>query len=933
MRVGTVRPAGRQVVEQVARLVRLVHGEAVADCLRPQIETAGYADAVRQAPVDREDETVPDPRLVAELVGDGHEPLALAEELGPDVVVAAERLTGRDATDHVVQPPARRRRDAVLVVVRGAGQQVVRHPEAARPVPVVPAADRQSGEQLALDLGQEVPGVGPVVVQDVRVEHRGGTRFRARFRASLKVAEDVVLRLQIRELPVVGVADGAALAVRREVRRVAVHDPVLVRIDPQPVGRRNGRVERVELARQAASRQLVEAPHRHLHRRPPVAGQVVAHAAARVDVGPVRHAPELRDGPRADRGPGPQLGGGEPHRDVVGSYAAGQGQVPDGPRVLDVQAQLGVHPLLLEVRLRVVDESQRIAGQQRPRQRVLVGGGPLLVVERLLQRHADPEVVRAGDVRHPEVLHAPAGPRTRRDVQDRCTPAVAGGEVTDVPVLTVDNAGGREVDPVRRLPAAARLEQKPRGDGRGPGALHNAVGPHVPPVLVLDGVLAGVARRAAAVLLDVEEAGEPVPLGRLPGEADGVRPVPVEVVGRTAGVALVEDGPGVVEAGRAGPAPQAERVLDLVGAAHPHVGERRSRHPELVVPLQGVEEAARRLDAAAPARDGTVVPRLVRHDRAAHGAGCAPDVDHLRRLDAELPQLGRQVFRLHAAAGVLRVDRRGEGVAPLARDRVDRGAARTVLGAHAGDLDLHLPDGVGVGDVAGAGRRADVVLVPEAVERRPGARLAVIEAVGALRRPGVAGAAHVRPVLGEPGSHLGDRLQPVVAHRQDFELLGVEHRLLADGLHVDHRRLAGDGDRLLDRADRHLGVDRRREPGADGDSVADDRGEAGQRERDRVVPERELHHAVQPGAVGERHLRRAERGGGHIHGDARQDTSGVVGHLPGDAAELLRGRTARTQKNRAERGGSADAEAESLPERVRHEHLAIERNESPWICV
>ena len=39
----------------------------------------------------------------------------------------------------------------------------------------------------------------------------------------------------------------------------------------------------------------------------------------------------------------------------------------------------------------------------------------------------------------------------------------------------------------------------------------------------------------------------------------------------------------------------------------------------------------------------------------------------------------------------------------------------------------------------------------------------------------------------------------------------VEHALLRGALHVDDRRLAGDGDRLLERADAQVGVDRRGE--------------------------------------------------------------------------------------------------------------------------
>ena len=199
--------------------------------------------------------------------------------------------------------------------------------------------------------------------------------------------------------------------------------------------RRNRRRERVELARQAAPRQLVEAAHRHLHRRPAVARQVVADAAARVDVGPVRNAGQLGYRPLRDERPGSLLGLREAHRDVVGADATGQRQVPDRPRILDVEAQLGVHPLLLEVRLGVVVEAQRVAVEQQPPERVLVAGGPLLVVERLLERQSDAEVVRTGDVRHPEVLHAPAGPRARRDVQERSAPPIAGGRVADVTIL------------------------------------------------------------------------------------------------------------------------------------------------------------------------------------------------------------------------------------------------------------------------------------------------------------------------------------------------------------------------------------------------------------------------------------------------------------------------------------------------------------------
>ena len=57
------------------------------------------------------------------------------------------------------------------------------------------------------------------------------------------------------------------------------------------------------------------------------------------------------------------------------------------------------------------------------------------------------------------------------------------------------------------------------------------------------------------------------------------------------------------------------------------------------------------------------------------------------------------------------------------------------------------------------------------------------------------------------------------------------HRLAPDALHVDDRRLAGDGDRLLERADLQLGVDRRGERAGQLDAFAPNGLKPGQRER------------------------------------------------------------------------------------------------------
>ena len=66
----------------------------------------------------------------------------------------------------------------------------------------------------------------------------------------------------------------------------------------------------------------------------------------------------------------------------------------------------------------------------------------------------------------------------------------------------------------------------------------------------------------------------------------------------------------------------------------------------------------------------------------------------------------------------------------------------------------------------------------------------------------------------EPGAvnarHAGEVVAITARRRQRPDELVAQHLLAARArLHVHHRRLAGDGDRLLHAADAHLGVDRR----------------------------------------------------------------------------------------------------------------------------
>jgi hypothetical protein len=68
--------------------------------------------------------------------------------------------------------------------------------------------------------------------------------------------------------------------------------------------------------------------------------------------------------------------------------------------------------------------------------------------------------------------------------------------------------------------------------------------------------------------------------------------------------------------------------------------------------------------------------------------------------------------------------------------------------------------------------------------------------------------------------------------------------LTRDALHVDDRRLAGDGDGLFESANPHLRVDRRGEVADDLNAFTPERVEPGQRENDSVGAGRQAHDPV-----------------------------------------------------------------------------------------
>src|SRR5206468_3758253 len=116
-------------------------------------------------------------------------------------------------------------------------------------------------------------------------------------------------------------------------------------------------------------------------------------------------------------------------------------------------------------------------------------------------------------------------------------------------------------------------------------------------------------------------------------------------------------------------------------------------------------------------------------------------------------------------------------------------------------------------------------IIPAAAVDLPGRAAAAVDAAG------IPAAAHPRDesLNAAARSRRGNRRENVLTHG----LLG------ADALHVDDRRLARDRNRLFERADLQVGIDRRHEGAADLDPFALDGAEAGQGKRHRIGPGQE----------------------------------------------------------------------------------------------
>ena len=112
------------------------------------------------------------------------------------------------------------------------------------------------------------------------------------------------------------------------------------------------------------------------------------------------------------------------------------------------------------------------------------------------------------------------------------------------------------------------------------------------------------------------------------------------------------------------------------------------------------------------------------------------------------------------------------------------------------------------------------------------------------------------------------------------ELVG-HHALGVRGLDVDDRRLAGDRDCFLQRADAELAIDRRGEGAGQFEALPPERREPGQRERDCIDAWPQVRDPVLAGAVADdRAGLLDERWTGGFDSDAREQRAGRIAHDP-----------------------------------------------------
>ena len=127
------------------------------------------------------------------------------------------------------------------------------------------------------------------------------------------------------------------------------------------------------------------------------------------------------------------------------------------------------------------------------------------------------------------------------------------------------------------------------------------------------------------------------------------------------------------------------------------------------------------------------------------------------------------------------------------------------------------------------------------------------------------------------------------ARGQRLEHIQLQHLLRVHVLGVDHRARPGDGHRLLDASDLHLGVHGGRKADRELDAFALEAGESRQSECDCVDARPQIHDIEAALVVSDR---RADffdqRRAGCLDGDPRHDGPACISHDPGDTSRRLR---------------------------------------------